>query len=161
MPADTLPKVKIAILNALLLARGRGISSKAVAVQVGISSQLANYHLLRLARENLASRIVRKYAARGESHVKYTIMPAGKVLLDNLLTAISGVYQEPTAKINLIDLDFQNLQTIFRQFADSVKILVPPADWEVFNFRRTAVAKEIDKLRQIMKIRIASGEEIT
>lgn len=160
MSETALPYAKIAVLNALLQARGRGISSKILAAQVGISPQLANYHLLRLAREGLASRTLKKFATRGESHVRYAITPEGKAYLDNLLTALSGACQEPETRAEVIDLDFQNLQTIFRQFGESIKPLVPPVEWEWFTFRRTAVAKEIEKLRQIMKIRMARREEI-
>jgi len=155
LPKNPMPYIKITILNVLLHAREKGYSSGEVAEKLGISTQLANYHLLRLAKESLAARKKTKETARNKSHVKFSITPEGKKFLDELLLVLSGTWQESEEIGNLVDLDFQNLQTLFRQFSDAVKPLVPATQWEVFNFLRTAIVEEIDKLRTTMKIRVA------
>jgi predicted ArsR family transcriptional regulator len=149
--------VKISILNALLHARARGYSSGEVAKNLGITPQLANYHLLRLARENLVAKIEGRRVKRDIPHVRFVLAPAGKQFLDELLLNLAGMGQEPEETASMVDLDFQNLQTLFRQFTDAVKPLVPATQWEIFNFLRAAIVEEIDKLRQTMKIRVVGN----
>ncbi len=152
--------IKYFILNAVLQARSRGASSAEVAHQLHLSTQLANYHLLRLAREGLIQRIEVKKITYHKPYVRYRISPEGKSRLDGLLLELVGGRLEKTELDEIIDLDFQNLHTLFRQFVDKVKNLVMPAQLELLNFLREAVTGEIEKLQQAMKLRLAAVKEI-
>ncbi len=139
----------------------RGASSVELAHQLHLSTQLTNYHLLRLAREGLAQRIESKKVAYHKPYIRYKISQEGKKRLDSFLLGLSGGRLEKTELDELIDLDFQNLHTLFRQLVDAIKAQLMPPQLELFNFLREAVAGEIDKVQQAMKLRLAAAKAST
>ncbi len=150
--------LKYSILNAVLQSRSRGISSVDAARQLKLSTQLANYHLLKLAKEGLVQRVEAKKIAYHKPYVKYTITLEGKKRSDSFLFGFAGGTLEKTGLDEMIDLDFQNLHTLFRQFVNAIKSLLMPSQWEVLNFLRGTVSGEIDKLQQAMKFRLAAAK---
>ncbi len=147
--------IKYSILNAVLQSRLRGASSAEIAHHLSLSTQLANYHLLRLVREGLVQRVVAKKIAYHKPYVKFTITVDGKRRVDSYLSGLVGGHLEKTELDEMIDLDFQNLDTLFRQFVDAVKVFIVPSQWEMLNFLRGTVIGEINKLKLAMKLRIA------
>ncbi len=135
----------------------RGVSSVEVANKLRLSTQLANYHLLHLAREGLITRIELKKVTYHKPYVKYIISQEGRMQLDGCLLDLAGARLEKTELDELIDLDFQNLHTLFRRFVDAVKKLVMPSQLELLNFLRETVAGEIDKVQDAMKLRLAAA----
>ncbi len=135
----------------------RGVSSVEVANQLHLSTQLANYHLLHLAREGLITRIELKKVTYHKPYVKYIISQEGRMRLDGCLLDLAGGRLEKTELDELIDLDFQNLHTLFRQFANALHAVATPPQLELINFLREAVAGEIDKVQDAMKLRLEAA----
>jgi len=151
--------INYSVLNTVLQMRSRGASSAEIARHLGVSTQLANYHLLHLTSEGYVERIEAKKVIYHKPYVRYAISQEGKKRLDALLIALAGGQLEETELNDLIDLDFQNLHTLFRQFVEAIKAFISPAQWELLYFLRGTVTGEISKVQQAMKLRLTGAKK--